>query len=317
MDRVAPDTLGSTRRCWLFLRLGGAVACAFAVLLLMACAGRAQSAVECVPGEAWEYRASEFLFLARAEAIDVDGHELAVRHRGSGTPLVLFDAGANTPGRVSWLPVLRSLTDLHLVVYDRAGLGHSSSGPEPRDARRIIGELRTLLGRIGAEPPYVLVGHSLGGLHMQLFARMHPAEIAGIVLVDTTFAAQRELLQRLLTDDEWEALEAAEASVSQFAVEGADAFELSFAQVAEAPPLPDVPLRVLTATEPALTFLPPERAAALQRDWWIAGHRDLAASVPRGHQVLVENSGHNIPADAPEAIVSAIREVLTEVCTAA
>jgi pimeloyl-ACP methyl ester carboxylesterase len=72
------------------------------------------------------------------------------------------------------------------VTYDRAGLGWSDRGPNPRDARQHAGELHTLLARAGIPGPYVLVGHSLGGLSVRMFADEYPNEVAGMVLIEAT-----------------------------------------------------------------------------------------------------------------------------------
>ena len=69
--------------------------------------------------------------------------------------------------------------------YDRAGLGKSDPGPEPRDSYQIVKELHILLANAGIEGPYVLVGHSLGGMYMRLYADYYQEEVAGLVLVDS------------------------------------------------------------------------------------------------------------------------------------
>jgi pimeloyl-ACP methyl ester carboxylesterase len=73
-----------------------------------------------------------------------------------------------------------------VCAYDRAGMGWSEMGPEPRDAKQISNELHTLLEGAGIEGPYVLVGHSFGGLYMQTYAARHPDEVAGMALIDSS-----------------------------------------------------------------------------------------------------------------------------------
>ncbi len=87
--------------------------------------------------------------------------------------------------RADWLA-----ESFRVVSYDRAGLGWSDLGPMPRTADRIVGELHSLLERAGISPPYVLVGHSFGGLTMPLFAARFPDEVAGMVLVDPVAPAE-------------------------------------------------------------------------------------------------------------------------------
>lgn len=92
---------------------------------------------------------------------------------------------------LSWSDLQRALAPSYRVVsYDRAGLGWSDLGPMPRTADRIVDELHTLLSRAAIPPPYILVGHSFGGLTMPLFAARFPGEIAGMVLVDPVAPAE-------------------------------------------------------------------------------------------------------------------------------
>ena len=97
-------------------------------------------------------------------------------------------------------------TTTRVCSYDRAGLGYSELGPFPRDSRRIVDELHTLLAKAGLTPPYVLVGHSFGGYNTRLFAYTFPSEVAGLVLVDASHEDQSDMfpagLRRLVSDYE-------------------------------------------------------------------------------------------------------------------
>ncbi len=79
-----------------------------------------------------------------------------------------------------------------VVAYDRAGVGWSDRGPEPRDGRQIATELHTALEAAAVGGPYVLVGHSFGGVYVRIFADLYPDEVAGLVLVDPTHPDQTE-----------------------------------------------------------------------------------------------------------------------------
>ena len=92
---------------------------------------------------------------------------------------------------LSWSDLQRELSrSFRVVSYDRAGLGWSDLGPMPRTADRIVDELHAMLERAAIPPPYVLVGHSFGGLTMPLFAERYPEEVAGMVLVDPVVPAE-------------------------------------------------------------------------------------------------------------------------------
>jgi pimeloyl-ACP methyl ester carboxylesterase len=116
--------------------------------------------------------------------IDIGGLKLHIHRTGTGAPTVVLESALGG-SYISWALVQPELARLtHVVSYDRAGFGWSDEGPRPRTAGRVADELRRLLDRAGVAPPFVLVGHSFGGFVMRIFAARHPADVAGIVLVD-------------------------------------------------------------------------------------------------------------------------------------
>ena len=124
--------------------------------------------------------------------IDIGTHRLHLLESGSTNsgPTILLEAGLMSTV-LSWTGLQRELSRSYRVVsYDRAGLGWSDLGPMPRTAERIVEELQTLLDRAAIPGPYILVGHSFGGLTMPLFAASHPEKVAGIVLVDPVAPAE-------------------------------------------------------------------------------------------------------------------------------
>lgn len=118
------------------------------------------------------------------EIIEVDGVSLHIESRGSGRPCVVLDSGAGgfTP---YWSLVTQEVETFSTVFnWDRPGLGWSGTDAKPRDIDRIVSLLRAALEGKGIDPPFVLVGHSLGGMHVRRFAMQYPNEVAGLVLVD-------------------------------------------------------------------------------------------------------------------------------------
>ncbi|MGH3146684.1 MAG: alpha/beta hydrolase [Rubrobacter sp.] len=124
------------------------------------------------------------------EMVDVGTHRLHIDCVGQGSPTVILESG-NGGMSSHWTRVRQEAAkSTRVCAYDRAGLGWSEPGPEPRDAGQVSGELHALLANAGIEGPYVLVGHSYGGLYAQMYDDRYPDEVAGVVLVDSSHPEQ-------------------------------------------------------------------------------------------------------------------------------
>src|ERR671915_229765 len=120
------------------------------------------------------------------EMVDVGDHSLHINCIGQGSPTVILEAASGGMS-AHWVRVQQQLAQTTRVcAYDRAGLGWSESGPEPRDAKQVSGELHVLLEGADVPGPYVLVGHSYGGLYAGIYAGRYADEVAGLVLVDSS-----------------------------------------------------------------------------------------------------------------------------------
>lgn len=112
------------------------------------------------------------------------GTKLYLHEQGAGGPTVLFESGIGAT-HLNWRGIQTSIAKLtHTAAYDRGGLGWSSPSRTARTPSNIVAELHKLLEEAGIRPPYILVGHSFGGLVMRRFATMYPDEVLGVVLVD-------------------------------------------------------------------------------------------------------------------------------------
>lgn len=127
---------------------------------------------------------------APGKLYDVGGYRIHAKVTGHGPVTVVMDAGLmNT--HLTWVTVEERIAKFaQVVTYDRAGYGWSESGPKPRSSEQIAKELHKLLSAAQVKPPYVLVGHSMGGINVRTFARKYPNEVAGMVLLDSSHEDQ-------------------------------------------------------------------------------------------------------------------------------
>ena len=237
-----------------------------------------------------------------------EGSHLPFKLAGSGTPTVIFEAGAGEKWQ-AWDQVLPEISEqTRTFAYTRRGY-EGIPALRHRDAISIVEELRALLHEQDIEPPYVLVGHSIGGLYMQVFAKTHPEEVAGVVLVDTTHPDQLERMKAEHAGKYWLAQTMMTLGVVSTANAEVRAISESQAQWHAAGPLPQVPAIVLSA----------------MRDTGINGkeftqffqqlHRELVASWP-GAELRMVDSNHFIQRNRPEDVVKAIRDVLDRTAAA-
>jgi pimeloyl-ACP methyl ester carboxylesterase len=123
----------------------------------------------------------------RGQLYTVNGHQMHLGCMGEGSPAVILQSGA-TAESLWWYRVQNQLAQhTRVCAYDRAGLGFSEPTPEPRDGVTIAGELHALLEQAGVLAPYIMAGHSFGAVWTRIFAAQYLQEVAGIVLVGSTF----------------------------------------------------------------------------------------------------------------------------------
>ena len=253
--------------------------------------------------------------------VDTAGRRLALAGAGVGAPTVVLETGLGAESE-EWEPVLQKVQQFtHACRYDRANRGHSDPAPKPRSAQDFVADLRSLLLTTAMARPYVLVGHSLGGLIVRLYAHQYPHDVAGLVLVDpmhedqfdrigplipAAFPAEPDTLtqlRRFWTTD-WRDPDKNHEGV---------AFPASQAQAHAIDSLGEIPMLVLTSGV-FLREAPPElaghRLAAHLHMLWLEMHRELMQQSSNATQIVVETSGHFIQREQPEVIVAAIRQMV-------
>ena len=258
--------------------------------------------------------------------VSIGTHSLHIRCQGQGSQTVVIDTGVgDTLER--WETLQSEIAEFaHVCTYDRAGYGSSEPGPLPRHSQRLADELQQLLGNAGIQGPYLLVGHSLGGLTMQVFADRYPNQVAGLILLDPsprrfiTGQAFPELYQ-MLEDQARELQNLADAAhqsndpeaqaqanyLEAIAFEHTALIVESASQVAAIESFGDIPLVVIGSGIPNPAF--GSDGAAFQK-FWIEQNQELADKSTNGRFVLAEKSSHYIHEDAPDLVLDAIREMM-------
>jgi pimeloyl-ACP methyl ester carboxylesterase len=257
--------------------------------------------------------------------VDIGGYRLHLWCTGDGTPAVVLDngLGGTSAGWGFVQPEVARFT--RVCSYDRAGMGYSDAGPSPRTARRIASELAELLARSGIAGPVVLVGASIAGYNVRVFAADHPERAAGLVLVDASHENQvHDIPQlarfvpllstigafRLLGVSFGQNVESLPPSVRPFAqatkfrTAGYQAAADEIIHVQESAEQVRSSRRKLTI--PVLVVTGGRGAD----ETWRQLQRDQASLSGRGCLIVAPESGHVVAVDQPKIVVDAIRTVV-------
>lgn len=240
---------------------------------------------------------------ARIDVIDGRKVESVTIKNPAAKVVVVFESGLR--GTLdAWDAVMDAVSpSASVFAYNRPGYANSEGSELPRDGATIVRQLRQVLKHQGLAPPYVLVGHSLGGLYMQLFARLYPNEVAGIVLVDA-------LLPRMVKKPAEFPLSTRVAKwvLLSSAVGGeVDHIYATGEQVLALPAIDSMPMIRLINAPTAATAIPVD-FGAFNRD---PGNMALVRGLyPNAKKVIVD-SDHQVQSANPEAVVKAIRELIS------
>lgn len=287
-----------------------------------------------------------------AGLVDIGGRRLHFESAGSGSPTVVLEAGLNSRSDV-WsrdlkqpageremvFPAVAKFT--HVCTYDRPGtLGEvneeleptgpqfypsrSDPVPMPRAMQAIASDLDAVLEKTGQSGPFVLVGHSLGGLFMRYYAMTRPDDVAGLVLVDATTETVWDDFKEVLPPEEWVDFEKGTIENAELKDAYPEAEFLLTAPLADDPmlaevrrairetPLKPMPLIVLSHGIP---FAAPSPSWPVERMEQImsANQARVAGLVPGAKHIVAQKSGHNIHQDEPELVIESIRRVVNAV----
>lgn len=274
------------------------------------------------------------------QMVHVGGHHLHIYCEGEGSPTIILEGGAGVAA-LSWYltqPLIAEQT--RVCAYDRAGLGWSELGTPPYTPESTAHDLHTLLGNANIQPPYILVGHSVGGKHVRMFTELYPDEVVGLVFDD----ARHESADPIRTQEEYEADSAAyesglgfyrvlrelgvvrllavplgrSMSPSMNYLPDDVVYQLALFEVAEKTLQSKIDTHdilsneQLSAARPLgdlpIVVLTSTQGLEMQEGWNIA-QQNLVALSDNSVQIIVDSS-HDIHIDQPEQIADAVRIVI-------
>lgn len=239
--------------------------------------------------------------LRHSQRIEIDNGQIAYASLGEGPLTIVLEAGLGD-GMGSWDGIFEELSSITKVfAYSRPGYLPSSATKRPRTPEHIVDDLRLLLNRSGNHPPYLLVGHSLGGLYMLNFIERYPEEVAGVVLIDSRhpMMTQACLEKNLSSCKLPKALYVLLPSHVRHEYDGA-----------QEPKLPstmgDTPL-VVVSRAPSQG----KESDALQT-LWVEMQIGLSELSDRSQHLIAEHAGHYVHKQEPERVIEGINWVISE-----
>jgi pimeloyl-ACP methyl ester carboxylesterase len=291
----------------------------------------------------------------QGELVDIGGFRLHLNCIGQGKPTVVMDAGGGAPS-IAWGLVPSEIAKFTRVcTYDRAGFGWSDPNLRtPRSSQQSVDELHLLLIKAEINPPYILVGHSLGGVNMRLYASQYPEDVVGLVLVDSSHENQ-------MTSEIWKRtkmlswlyqvlrvvsqvgvlrligemnllpiLEGIKQEIQKYPLEVQALFDTfksfcyrpnywatasselanikkSFEEVRSVTSLGSLPLIVLSQGSKD-SKISDER---FQK--WGSLQLDLTKLSSNSQRIVAENSGHFVPLDRPDLVISAVKRLIESI----
>ncbi len=282
----------------------------------------------------WLAIASPLMAADRTVALP-DGRKLNFFCLGKGSPTILLESGWSADSR-AWPKVLGPLAaTTRTCAYDRAGSGRSDAGPLPRDGAAIARDLDAGLRAARISGPFILIGHSAGGLYARHFANLRARDVVGLLLVDSSVEHQQRRLQTAFGPGAGSLdgliararacvsaasagkISAEDPATSACATEPPAAAQTRWeARLSELQTLDTSTSSQLDAGRASYGDMPVSTLSATRgrpgpvADMWLALHGEIAARSACGHSRLVAESGHLMMKDRPDAIIEAAQTLL-------
>jgi pimeloyl-ACP methyl ester carboxylesterase len=250
--------------------------------------------------------------------IDVGGYQLSFQSFGTGEPTVVFESGGDC-GADSLANLAQQVQSFsRALIYDRAGLGESDLAPRPRTIQDAVSDLHALLHTAQVPGPYLLVGHSFGGLIVRLYATQYPREVVGLVLLDVPHPEQCLWELQLLPAPSAQEPAALTVFRNTSTAEWTDPFNnregfdraASAAQVLASGHFGDLRLVVITAgIDEWEEGFPSEIARGLEADW-MRSQQELVGLSSNSTHIVATQSTHAIQECQPDLVIDLIGKLV-------
>lgn len=251
--------------------------------------------------------------LPTSETVTVNGEVVEYVLMGQGQPVMILLNGFRMP-LTAWEKIVPALSqEGQVLAYNRSGVGSTSKASSPQTGKAVVNTLEELLQTLHLAPPYILIAHSVGGIFANLYARMHPQGVAGMVLVDAAHpeepqrqaAFQPPRVIRFLMG----ALRAIETYFDPYKYSEDERISETVQQLHTAGPFPPIPLAVVSGGK-KMPLVPEESFQVHQQC-----QRELATLSPQAVHIVAKQSGHFPQVTEPDIVIRAVQEVLANVQT--
>lgn len=300
----------------------------------------------------------EELSRSKAEKIQADGqfaevenHKMHYLQKGTGGPTVVFETAFDPAGHLQWYHIQQNLPKSYTTFsYDRSGILWSERGTNPKTGEKIAEELHTLLEKSKASKPYILVGHSFGGMLTRFFVKKYPQDVAGVILVDSQYPSDEKYLSpelykmvnqglpggflkfantfgaaRLMFSNMFPAtaqyqyqnsiMPALLYKSADATLEEQDHMKSIKTEAAAINSFGSIPLFVITAGDKTRynSFIKDQKIKNEILTAWDKMQKDLLNLSTDSRQIIVEKSGHYINQDKPEVIENAVNDMVKKI----
>jgi len=288
--------------------------------------------------------------IPHGEFADVGGHKLHYYKKGNKGPTVVFESAFDPNGHLQWFVLQQDISKFATTIsYDRAGLLWSERGNNPKTSKAMAEELHALLKKAGVSKPYILVGHSLGGLILRSFISKYPQDVGGVILIESTCPNMEDYLSdelytmvnqgmpsgflkfansvglvRLMfkgmfpDKEEYNYLNTLMPALlhkSAYGIlEEQDQIIILAKEANKITSFGDIPLYVLSASDRDNYdhLISDEKMRTELVDALAKMQKDLLKLSTKSEQILVSNSSHYINEDQPEVIIEAVKKMITK-----